>query len=45
MDGAQAKIKDFNAVANWAPHYEKILYEDMLEGDGLKNWLASLEDK
>ena len=39
----QAKIRDFNAVKLWAPYYEKILYEDMLEGDGLKIWLKSLE--
>eukprot|EP00752_Nemacystus_decipiens_P001324 g1314.t1 len=39
----KAKIRDFNAVKLWAPYYEKILYEDMLEGDGLKVWLKSLE--
>lgn len=39
----QAKIRDFNAVKLWAPYYEKILYEDMLEGDGLETWLKSLE--
>ena len=40
---SQAKIRDFNAVKSWAPYYEKILYEDILEGDGLRAWLKSLE--
>lgn len=41
----QAKIRDFNAVEKWAPHYERILYEDMLVGDGLTDWLHSLDTK
>lgn len=39
----QAKIRDFDAVKLWAPYYEKILYEDMLVGNGLRDWLKSLE--
>ncbi|CAN0435140.1 unnamed protein product [Pylaiella littoralis] len=39
----KAKIRDFNAVKTWAPFYEKILYEDILVGDGLRGWLKSLE--
>ncbi|CAM9336635.1 unnamed protein product [Scytosiphon promiscuus] len=39
----KAKYRDFDAVKTWAPYYEKILYEDMLTGNGLRDWLMSLE--
>ena len=42
---AQAKIRDFNAVQKWAPYYEKILYEDMLVGNQLQEWLRLLDTK
>ncbi|CAM9217075.1 unnamed protein product [Hapterophycus canaliculatus] len=35
----KAKIRDFSAVETWVPFYEKVLYEDMLVGDGLKDWV------
>lgn len=39
----QAKVRDFENVKTWAPYYEKILYEDILVGSGLRDWLKSLE--
>ncbi|CAM9743221.1 unnamed protein product [Scytosiphon promiscuus] len=41
----KAKIRDFNAVETWAPFYEKILYEDMLVGNGLRDWIESLDTR
>ncbi|CAM9847301.1 unnamed protein product [Ectocarpus fasciculatus] len=41
----KAKILDFNAVEAWVPYYEKVVYEDMLVGTGLREWLRSLETK
>ncbi|CAM9939317.1 unnamed protein product [Ectocarpus sp. 12 AP-2014] len=41
----KAKILDFNAVETWVPFYEKVVYEDMLIGPGLQDWLRSLETK
>ncbi|CAM9499807.1 unnamed protein product [Sphacelaria rigidula] len=40
-----AKIKDFAAVREWAPMYEAIRYEDMLDLDYLNKWFSSLESK
>ncbi|CAM9789742.1 unnamed protein product [Ectocarpus fasciculatus] len=41
----KAKILDFNAVEAWVPFYEKVVYEDMLVGTQLRDWLRSLEIK
>lgn len=42
---AQAKIRDFNAVKTWVPYYEKVLYEDMLAGNGLRDWIRMLDTR
>lgn len=41
----QAKIRDFNAVEAWAPRFERLQYEEVLEGNGLRDWLHMLETK
>ncbi|CAM9117918.1 unnamed protein product [Ascophyllum nodosum] len=41
----KAKIRDFNAVQEWAPFYEKILYEDVVVDGKLQEWLRSLSSK
>jgi hypothetical protein len=42
-----AKIRDFVRVGEWAPNFEQVLYDDLLEmgADGVQDWLDQLARK